>query len=112
VAVRAPDRPGRGPPGRGSWWCRALLADSVRPARAAHGETGCGGPAHHPPSPSRAAPEHPTRRASPNTVPVASDTARQAAHGMRGVVAHLVSTPEAGTTGSRARHGRDARRTP
>src|SRR5207244_12799113 len=80
--------------------------------RAAPGAIACAGPVHHHPSPSRAAPAPPTGRASPHTVPVASETARQAARGMLGVVARLVSTPQAGTTGSRARHGHGERRSP
>src|SRR5262249_650119 len=106
VAVRAPDRQGREPLGRGSWGGRALLADSVRPARAARGETVCGGRAHPRLLPSRAGPARPTRRASPGTARTACDTAPPVGRGRPGVVAHPVPTPGAGTTGSPARHGR------
>src|SRR4029434_3791331 len=112
VAVRAPDRQGRGPLGRGSWWCRALLADSVRPARAARGETVCGDRAHHRLLPSRAAPAPPTRRASPGTARAACDTAPPAEHRTPHAVVHPVPSPGAGTSGSRARHDRGERRTP
>src|SRR5207237_5104948 len=104
VAVRAPDRQGMEPPGRGSWWCRAPPADSVRPARAARGETGCGDRAHHRLSPSRGVPELPTGRASLNTAPVVCDTVLRVARGMLGVVAHPGPIPGAGTSGSRATH--------
>src|SRR5712691_10258589 len=75
-------------------------AHTARRARAAPRETACAGPAHHHPSPSRAAPDPATHRASPNTAPGVSDSARQAAYGIPGVFARLVSTPEAGTNGS------------
>src|SRR5262249_1848878 len=112
AAVHALRTRGEGLPSRVWWWCRARPTHSARHARAAPGALACAGPVHHPPSPSHAAPAPPTGRASLNTVPGASDTARQAARGMLGVGARLVSTPEAGTTGSRARHGHGERRSP
>src|SRR5688572_19902841 len=59
-----------------------------------------------------ATPDHPTRRASPNTAPVACDTAPPVGHGMPHAVADPVPRPWAGTSGSRARHGRRERRIP
>src|SRR5438552_2057980 len=47
---------------------------SAHRARASRGETACGAPAHHHPSPSHGAPEHPTYRASPHTARAACDT--------------------------------------
>src|SRR5437667_10705115 len=46
-----------------------------------------------------APPDHPTRRASPNTAAVACDTAPPLARGMPGVVACLAPSPRAGTSG-------------
>src|SRR5215470_14582801 len=94
------------PPDRVSWWCRAPPAHSAHRARARRGETACGAPVHRHPSPSRAVPAHATRQASPGTVRGASDNVWLVAHGMRGVVARLVPTPEAGTSESPARYGR------
>src|SRR5262245_52749499 len=112
AAVRAPDTPARGPPGRASWWCRARPAHTARLVGVAHRETACGGLIHHRLSPSYGAPDPPTRRASPSTARGAFDNAPQAAHGMPGVVACRVPTPRAEIDGSRARHGRGARRSP
>ena len=75
-------------------------------------ETTNGDPVHHRLSPSHGAPDHPTRRASPNTAAVACDTAPPSARGIPGVVARLVPSPRAGTSGSRARYARGQRRIP
>src|SRR5215831_7313130 len=101
-----------GPPGHASSCGTARPTHSARHARVARGETAYGNPAHHPLSPSRAALGHATGRASPNTAPGVFDTVPPAAHGMPGVVVHPGPTPGAGTSGSRATHGRGARRTP
>src|SRR5262249_14213981 len=94
------------PPGRASWWCRALPAPSAHRARAGRGGTACGGPAHHPLSPNRVGLAPPTGGASPSTGWVAFATPPLQAHGRRDVVASPVPTPEEGTTGSRARRDR------
>src|SRR5262249_43129297 len=112
AAVRAPDTPAREPPSRASWWCRAPPAHTAHRARAARDETGCGALAHHRLSPSRGAPDPPTRRASPSTAPGACDSTPPTGRGIAGVVARPVPTPQAGTSGSRVRHDRDERRTP
>src|SRR5215470_14738122 len=87
-------------------------AHSVHPAPATPDETACGDPAHHHPSPSRAAPAHPIGRASLGTARGACDTAPPAGRGTPPAGAHRGPSPRAGTRGSRARHGRGARRTP
>src|ERR1043166_3943110 len=87
-------------------------AHSAHRARASRGETACGDPVHHRRSPSRGAPAHPTRRASPNTARGGCDTAPLVARGMLGAVARPVPTPQAGTSESPARHGRGERRIP
>src|SRR5437588_11520250 len=53
-------------PGREWWYYRALRAHTARRAHAAPGETPCGAPAHHHPSPSRVGRARATRRASPH----------------------------------------------
>src|SRR5712664_3504544 len=100
-----------GLPGRELWSYRAPPAQSARPARGARGGTGWGGPVHHRRSPSHGAPDHATHRASPHTAPAACDSAPLWARGMLGVVARRVSTPRAGTSESRARHGPGGRHT-
>src|SRR5437870_2183556 len=100
------------PPGREWWWYKAPLAHSAHRARAGRGETACDYPAHHRRSPSRAAPAHPTRRASPSTARVACDSEPLGARGIPHAVTRLVSIPEVGTSGRRARHGRGERYTP
>src|SRR5256884_3952856 len=91
---------------------RAPPAQSARPARVGRGETACAGPAHHHPFSSRAAPDSPTRRAFPRTARVACEREPLVARGMPGAVAHRVPTPQARTSGSRARHGRGERHRP
>src|SRR4029434_6641057 len=78
------------PPGRASLCYRAPPAHTVRPALAAHAETACGDPAHRPPSPSRAAPDPPTGRASLSTARGACDTVPPLGRGMLGGAARLV----------------------
>src|SRR5215471_17369071 len=85
---------------------------SVRPARAAVGETGYGAPVHRHPSPSRAAPAHPIGRAFPSTAPVACDTGPPPAHDTPDVCVRPTPTLWEGTTGSRARHDRRPTHTP
>src|SRR6266545_2849499 len=87
-------------------------AHSAHRARAGRGETAYDAPAHHRRSPSRVAPAHPTRRASPSTARGACDSAPLVARGMLDVVARPVPTPQAGTNGSRAKHALDQRHTP
>src|SRR5262249_30698106 len=88
VDAHALDTSATAPPGRASSYYRAPPAHTVRHARAARDETACGAPTHRPPSPSRAAPALPTRRASPNTDPVASDSVPLAGRGTPHAVAH------------------------
>src|SRR5499427_10452187 len=95
-----------GPPGRVSRWCRAPPAHTVRPVRAAVGETGCGAPVHRHPSPSHGGPARPTGRAFPSTAHVACDTGPPPAHDTPDVCVRPTPTLWEGTTGSRARHDR------
>src|SRR5712664_2501413 len=87
-------------------------AHSARLGVAAAGETPCADPAHRLPSPSHGALSHPTRRAFPGTARAVCDTAPPEAHGTPDVVAGPVPTPQAETSGSRARRGRSGRRSP
>src|SRR5439155_7647942 len=112
VAVHALGTRATGPPGHASWWCRAPPEHSVHPARAGRGGIACGGPAHRPPSPNRAAPEPPTCRAFPDIARDACDMTRPRVRGIPRVVAHPAPTLQEGTTGSRARRDRGERRTP
>src|SRR4029450_7637788 len=59
-----------------------------------------------------APPAPPPGRACPDPARDACDTPRPRARGMPGVVARLVPTPQAGTSGSQARRGRGVRRIP